>query len=268
MVQTWVLNSNSITSLVEKNKLAAEKLPKLIHQSHVCAAEEFPGWEPGAKASIFHDLPGHICCLGFRRSAFPFLSIEEELPPSPWLCLTDKSLACKLPSSSHLFCTRILHLLLHLQTAAGMTTPRPQILFTTHDGQPHAQWILHLIPQRHKWLGFVLKSAFWRYNLHKGRKQNSPVDCTVLNYITNTAIQIQEMKISIILEISFKPLCGEAFVPALATTDPFSFRTVWRFPESHTNGITRYVGFSSLASLSWDTGGFTQLQTKLQSADF
>lgn len=268
MVQTWVLNSNSITSLVEKNKLAAEKLPKLIHQSHVCAAEEFPGWEPGAKASIFHDLPGHICCLGFRRSAFPFLSIEEELPPSPWLCLTDKSLACKLPSSSHLFCTRILHLLLHLQTAAGMTTPRPQILFTTHDGQPHAQWILHLIPQRHKWLGFVLKSAFWRYNLHKGRKQNSPVDCTVLNYITNTAIQIQEMKISIILEISFKPLCGEAFVPALATTDPFSFRTVWRFPESHTNGITRYVGFSSLASLSQDTGGFTQLQTKLQSADF
>ena len=216
----------------------------------MCAAEEFPGWEPGAKASIFHDLPGHICCLGFRRSAFPFLSIEEELPPSPWLCLTDKSLACKLPSSSHLFCTRILHLLLHLQTAAGMTTPRPQILFTTHDGQPHAQWILHLIPQRHKWLGFVLKSAFWRYNLHKGRKQNSPVDCTVLNYITNTAIQIQEMKISIILEISFKPLCGEAFVPALATTDPFSFRTVWRFPESHTNGITRYVGFSSLASLS------------------
>ena len=216
----------------------------------MCAAEEFPGWEPGAKASIFHDLPGHICCLGFRRSAFPFLSIEEELPPSPWLCLTDKSLACKLPSSSHLFCTRILHLLLHLQTAAGMTTPRPQILFTTHDGQPQAQWILHLIPQRHKWLGFVLKSAFWRYNLHKGRKQNSPVDCTVLNYITNTAIQIQEMKISIILEISFKPLCGEAFVPALATTDPFSFRTVWRFPESHTNGITRYVGFSSLASLS------------------
>ena len=214
----------------------------------MCAAEEFPGWEPGAKASIFHDLPGHICCLGFRRSAFPFLSIEE-IPPLPWLCLTDKSLACKLPSSSHLFCTWIVHLLLHLQTAAGMTTPRPQILFTTHDGQPHAQWILHLTPQCHKWLGFVLRSAFWRYNLHKGRKQNCPVDCTVLNYITNSAKQIQEMKISIILEISFKPLCGEAFVPALATTDPFSFRTVWPFPESHANGITACRLFKSGFSL-------------------
>lgn len=213
----------------------------------MCAAEEFPGWEPGAKASIFHDLPGHICCLGFRRSAFPFPSAEEELPPSPWLCLTDKSLACKLPSSSHLFCTRILYLLLHLQMAAGMITPRPQILFTTHDGQPHAQWILHLIPQCHKWLGFVLKSAFWRYNLHEGRKQSCPADCTVLELHNQ---QIQEMKISIILEISFKPLCGEAFVPALATTDLFFFRTVWPFPESHTNGITQCVGFSSLASLS------------------
>lgn len=214
----------------------------------MCAAEEFPGWEPGAKASIFHDLPGHICCLGFRRSAFPFLSIEE-IPPLPWLCLTDKSLACKLPSSSHLFCTWIVHLLLHLQTAAGMTTPRPQILFTTHDGQPHAQWILHLTPQCHKWLGFVLRSAFWRYNLHKGRKQNCPVDCTVLNYITNSATQIQEMKISIILEISFKSLCGEAFVPALATTDPFSFRTVWLF-QKVTQMESQRVGFSSLASLS------------------
>ena len=130
-----------------------------------------------------------------------------------------------------------------------MTTPRPQILFTTHDGQPHAQWILHLTPQCHKWLGVVLRSAFWRYNLHKGRKQNCPVDCTVLNYITNSATQIQEMKISIILEISFKPLCGEAFVPALATTDPFSFRTVWPFPESHANGITACRLFKSGFSL-------------------
>lgn len=38
-----------------------------------------------------------------------------------------------------LFCTKILHCLLPpLQMAADMTTPRPQMLFTTCDGQPHA----------------------------------------------------------------------------------------------------------------------------------
>lgn len=133
-----------------------------------------PRWEPGRRLQYSMTFLGTSVAWVFRRSAFPFLSIEEELPPSPWLCLTDKSLACKLPSSSHLFCTRILYLLLHLQMAAGMITPRPQILFTTHHGQPHAQWILHLIPQCHKWLGFVLKSAFWRYNLHEGLKTNCP----------------------------------------------------------------------------------------------
>lgn len=46
MVQTWALNPNSITLLVEKKKKKKrreESLPKSIHSVRVCAAVESQG---------------------------------------------------------------------------------------------------------------------------------------------------------------------------------------------------------------------------------
>lgn len=61
MVQTWVLNSNSITLLVKKKKKICRKTAK-VNTLDPCVGLMFPGWELELRLQYMPGPSWALCC--------------------------------------------------------------------------------------------------------------------------------------------------------------------------------------------------------------
>lgn len=182
--------------------------------------------------------------------------MDREPPPSRHVCLTEKSPALKMPSSSQYFC----FVPKYLPVSAAPPdrcrhghTQTPGSVYSC-DGHLRVAWSPHLLPQHHQLLGSVLNPDFWGYNLHTGK--GSPINCTVLGFPKYSGLCghhcLKDWKTKGFYHSTSLPRAPLWSAPS-STLSLCSFPTVWLFPKSCIHGIVQCAGFESgcFHSTSW-----------------